>query len=161
MKRVLFSITGTVLGLVALLDFKSHSHGLTAAGGLPSAALPGASSAAPATTPSTPAVTSSSPAPAGTTAASARTVAGQAITTQYGIVQVQITVVGHKITNASFLQLSAFDGRSQQINSYAGPILLQETLSAQSAQVDSVSGASYTSAGYQQSLQSALDKAGL
>ncbi len=61
----------------------------------------------------------------------------------------------------SFLQLTAFDGRSQQINSAAAPILLQETLSAQSAQIDTVSGASYTSAGYVQSLQSALDQAGI
>lgn len=81
--------------------------------------------------------------------------------TQYGIVQVKVTVAGGKITNVSFAQLTAFDPRSQQINSYAAPILLRETLSAQSAQVDSVSGASYTSAGYVQSLQSALDKAGV
>jgi len=61
----------------------------------------------------------------------------------------------------TFAQLTAYDGRSQQINSEAAPILLQETLKAQSAQIDTVSGASYTSAGYVQSLQSALDQAGL
>ena len=81
--------------------------------------------------------------------------------TRYGIVQVKITVSGKRITNVGFAQLTAFDGRSQQINSQAAPILLQETLSAQSAHIDSVSGATYTSDGYVQSLQSALDKAGI
>ncbi len=81
--------------------------------------------------------------------------------TQYGVVQVQVVVSGTKISNVSFLQLTAYDGRSQQINSEAAPILLQETLSAQSANIDTVSGASYTTAGYVQSLQSALDKAGI
>jgi uncharacterized protein with FMN-binding domain len=60
-----------------------------------------------------------------------------------------------------FVQLTAFDGRSQQINSQAAPYLLQETLSAQSAHIDAISGATYTSAGYVQSLQSALDQAGI
>ena len=81
--------------------------------------------------------------------------------TQYGIVQVKITVADRKITDVAFVKLTAFDGRSRQINSDAAPILLQETLSAQSAQIDSVSGASYTSQGYFQSLQSALDQAGI
>ena len=73
----------------------------------------------------------------------------------------KVAVSGTKITNVSFVQLTAFDGRSQRINADAAPILLQETLSAQSAQIDSVSGATYTSDGYEQSLQSALDQAGI
>ena len=66
-----------------------------------------------------------------------------------------------EITNVSFVQLTAFDGRSQRINSDAAPTLLQQTLSAQSARIDGVSGATYTSQGYEQSLQNALDQAGL
>lgn len=81
--------------------------------------------------------------------------------TQYGIVQVKVTVTGKRIANVSFLQLTAYDGRSQQINNDAAPVLLQETLSAQNAHIDAVSGASYTSDGYTQSLQSALDQAGI
>jgi len=88
-------------------------------------------------------------------------VTGDPIQTQYGVVQVKITLAGSKITNAGFAQLTANDDTSAQINSQAAPILLQQTLSAQSAQIDGVSGASYTSQGYQQSLQSALDKAGV
>lgn len=166
MKRVLLSITGTVLGLVALLSFKTHGHPVSAAGALPSAGLPGTSSSTSAA-PSTPAGSSAAPPNPGKTrsssssAAATRTIAGDAIQTQYGVVQVQVQVSGTKITNVSFLQLTAYDGRSQEINSYAAPILLQETLAAQNANIDTVSGASYTTAGYEQSLQSALDKVGI
>lgn len=155
MKRVLLSICGTVLGLVALLSFKTHGHAVTG-GALPSAGLPAAGSTAPAR----PGQSTSAP-PNPSSGSSTKTVAGTAVQTQYGIVQVQAKVSGTKILNVSFLQLTAYDGRSQQINSDAAPILLQETLSAQSAHIDTVSGASYTSAGYVESLQSALDKVGI
>lgn len=161
MKRVLLSTIGTVAGLVALLSFKTHGHPLATAGALPSAGLPGTS-----TTPSTP-TTSSSPSSRKSSTTSthppstARSYLGTAIDTRYGIVQVKVSVAGGRLTNVSFVQLTAFDGRSQQINSAAAPILLQETLSAQSAHIDTVSGASYTSDGYAQSLQSALDQAGI
>lgn len=165
MKRILLSITGTALGLVALLSFKSNGHPV-AGGALPAVALP------PSSSPQTSHSVSAPPAP-GTTkkkstsaaTATTKTVAGSAIQTQYGMVQVQVTVrisgSSKQITNAKFLQLTAYDGRSQEINNAAGPILLQETLAAQSARIDIVSGASYTSDGYQQSLQSALDQVGI
>lgn len=170
MKRVIFSVTGTVLGVVALLSFKTHGQVATASGGLPSAGVVN-TSPAPSTTSPTSSTTGAPPDPTARTSASSSkaksssptslSYTGAAVQTRYGIVQVKITVSGKKITNVGFVQLTAFDGRSQQINSDAAPILLQETLTAQSAHVDSVSGASYTSDGYVQSLQSALDKAGL
>jgi uncharacterized protein with FMN-binding domain len=154
MKRVLLSILGTVAGVIALLSFKSQGHPLaTPAGGLPSAGLPGTST--PTTAPTTTAPTTTAP------ATGSGSYVGTAVDTRYGVVQVKVTVSARKITDVAFVQLTAFDGRSQQINSAAAPILLQETLSAQSARIDTVSGASYTSQGYEQSLQSALDKAGL
>jgi len=163
MKRVLLSAFGTVLGLVALLSFKSHGAPL-GNGALPSAALPataGASSPAGAgASAGAPPVPGAGKSPAAGPTTS-KAYLGQAVQTQYGIVQVKLTVSGTKITNVSFAQLTAYDGRSQEINSQAAPILLQETLSAQSARIDTVSGASYTSDGYVQSLQSALDKAGI
>lgn len=168
MKRVLLTITGTVVGIVALLSYKTHGAVTTSASGLPSASLPAisssaspASSGATTTTGAPPDPTATPSSSTASSAASSGTYTGSAVTTRYGIVQVKITVSGKKITNVSFAQLTAFDGRSQQINSDAAPILLQETLSAQSANIDSVSGASYTSAGYVESLQSALDRAGL
>ena len=89
------------------------------------------------------------------------TVAGDAINTRFGPVQVQITVAGGKITAADVLQVPMRDRKDQMINSQAVPILNQETVSAQSAKIDTVSGATYTSDGYAQSLQSAIDKAHL
>lgn len=163
MKRVLLAITGTVLGLVALLSFKSHGHPVGPVGALPSAAVPSASSTSGVPTSSAP--TGAAPGPSrpapGPASPASRTIAGTAVQTQYGVVQVKVTVTGKRIANVSFLQLTAYDGRSQQINNDAAPVLLQETLSAQNAHIDAVSGASYTSDGYTQSLQSALDQAGI
>ena len=159
MKRVILSVTGTIAGVVALLSFKTQTHPIAGAATLPSAALgaPTSTTAAP----STSATGTPTTAPTSSAAPTARTYLGSSITTRYGVVQVKITVRDKRITDVSFAQLTAFDGRSQQINSNAAPQLLQETLSAQSARIDTVSGASYTSDGYKQSLQSALDKAGL
>ncbi|MGZ4436573.1 MAG: FMN-binding protein [Nocardioidaceae bacterium] len=87
-----------------------------------------------------------------------RVVTGNAYNVGYGIVQVKVTMVGKRITDVTALSLPS-GGNSSSISSYAGPQLRQEALSAQSAHIDAVSGASYTSAGYVKSLQSALDKA--
>jgi len=75
--------------------------------------------------------------------------------------QVQVTVAGGKITKVNVLQQTNFGSYSSQVDAMAIPQLTNETLTAQSAKIDAVSGASYTSAGYIQSLQSALDQAGL
>jgi uncharacterized protein with FMN-binding domain len=89
------------------------------------------------------------------------TFVGDTTQTRYGPVQVQITVANGKITDVTALQLTDSDGRSVQISQQAAPILRQEALQAQSAQIQSVSGATFTSEGYTTSLQSAIDKAGL
>lgn len=86
---------------------------------------------------------------------------GSSVSTQFGNVQVQIVVSGGKITDVKALRLTDDGGRSVQISNYAAPILRSEVLQSQSAQVASVSGATYTSDGYLTSLQSALSKAGL
>ncbi|GAA2760650.1 FMN-binding protein [Actinopolymorpha rutila] len=87
-------------------------------------------------------------------------VAGKTADTQYGPVQVQVTMTGHTITNVTALQLPGGNQRSSEIAGFAAPQLRREALSAQSAHIDSVSGATYTSQGYITSLQSALDRAG-
>ncbi|MEK6309724.1 MULTISPECIES: FMN-binding protein [Curtobacterium] len=89
------------------------------------------------------------------------TFTGQTAQTQYGPVQVQIAVSGGKLTDVTALQLTNDGGRSVQISQQAAPILRQEALQAQSAQIQAVSGATYTSQGYVTSLQSAIDQAGL
>lgn len=87
------------------------------------------------------------------------TFTGTQADTPYGPVQVQVTVAGGKISSAQAVLHPSGDGNSQQINAYAVPILNSEAVSAQSAQINMVSGATFTSDGYQTSLQSALDQA--
>jgi uncharacterized protein with FMN-binding domain len=89
------------------------------------------------------------------------TATGDVAQTQWGPVQVELTVSGGKITDVSVLQYPSGNGQDAQINGYALPVLIQETLDQQSASIDMVSGATVTSVGYLQSLQSALDQAGL
>jgi uncharacterized protein with FMN-binding domain len=86
------------------------------------------------------------------------TVTGQLIDMRYGPVQVQVTIAGGRITDVTALELPA-GGRSGRISSFAEPNLRSEVLTAQSANIDIVSGATYTSDAYAQSLQSALDQA--
>ena len=99
----------------------------------------------------------STPKPAGVSG----TFSGATANTAYGPVQVQITVVNGEITNATALTYPTSSFRDQQINQQAIPYLIQETLAAQSANIQGVGGASYTSQGWVNSLQSALAKAGL
>ncbi len=94
-------------------------------------------------------------------ASSPTTVTGSIAQTQWGPVQVQLSVTSGKITDVSVLQYPSGNPRDEEINSYALPILVQETLDAQNTQIDMVSGATVTSGGYLQSLQSAVDQANL
>jgi uncharacterized protein with FMN-binding domain len=82
------------------------------------------------------------------------------VSTQYGPVQVKVTITGGKITNVEALALPSNDPKSVEIGTYAEPLLRQSALTKQNGTVDAVSGATYTSDGYQTALQSALDKAG-
>ena len=166
MRRVLLSIVGTIAGLAALLSFKTHAG--AGAHPLPTLAGPAApiSSSAPASPSST------APPEPGTT--QHRSEFG-ALDQRPGSVEdggragdpdpvrrrPGASGGGRQDHHSvSFLQLTADDPRSADINSQAGPILLQQTMQAQSANIDGVSGATYTSEGYLQSLQSALDQAG-
>ena len=83
---------------------------------------------------------------------------GSAIQIPFGTVQVQVTLQNGTITDVQAIQLPPGGGHSGQVSAYAGPILRSEALQAQSAQLATVSGATYTSYGYQQSLQSALSQ---
>ncbi len=132
-------------------------------------ALPGRSaptrSAAPGTTAPRPAAApTAAPVPAG--APSARpgssatvTVNGPAVDTAYGPVQVQVSLRGGHVIRADATTYPQDSGRSQEINSQAVPMLDAEAVRADSARVDTISGATFTSGGYQQSLQAALDAA--
>jgi uncharacterized protein with FMN-binding domain len=145
MRRSPIVIGATIAGAAGVLAFHPH------------AAVPAATTAAKTTT-SAAAATSSSGASSGSIGSGTAT--GDAIGTRYGTAQVRVTVSGGKIVKLEALQLQSNDPHSQQISSFAAPQLEQEVLSAQSANVDAVSGATFTSASYVQSVQSALDKLG-
>ena len=112
-------------------------------------------SSAPAPVQKAPAAVANKAAPAPTTS----TVNGASVGTQYGPVQVQLTLRGGRVIRSQAITFPNDSSQSRQINSQAIPILNGEAQQAQSARIDTVSGATYTSAGYQQSMQSALDAA--
>ena len=102
------------------------------------------------------------PAPAPAPAAGgSRQVDGTVARTPYGLVQVRFDLVGTRIQDVIAVRLTDSTGTSVRISASAAPILRREAVAAQSAQIDAVSGATYTSDGYRQSLQSALDAAHL
>lgn len=105
--------------------------------------------------------TSSGDEPAASSGSTSATYTGAAADTRYGPVQVEITVTDGVVTAATAIDYPTRDRHDQQINSYAIPILQSETVEAQSASIDMVSGATVTSRAYVQSLQDALDQAGL
>jgi uncharacterized protein with FMN-binding domain len=160
MRRAVLAFGSTVAGLILLLSFRSHTSSAASAG----VSAAGTGSAPSATAPSAPATPLASPSAAGSQAptakaAGARVLTGDVINSPYGPSQVAITLTGNKITKVTVLQHTNDGSNSQMIDGNALPKLTAETLSAQSAKIDAVSGASYTSAGYIKSLQSALDKA--
>ncbi len=99
------------------------------------------------------------PAPTSRSGLANGTVTGQTIGTRFGDVQVQVRISGGRIVDIAALQLPFDHARSAEISQLVEPLLRQEALQAQSAQIDVVSGATYTSMAYAQSLQSALDQA--
>jgi uncharacterized protein with FMN-binding domain len=166
MRRVILAVTGTIAGLVALLSFKSH---------IPTAPVAATTGGAGGTSSSSPASSASSSSsgggqtevvpgafpqgsiaknlPAGETA-----VDGKVASTAYGPVQIQLIKRASKIVKVAVLVQPTNTLHDVQIGEFAFPKLISETLAAQNGKIDAVSGATYTSAGYIQSLQSALDK---
>ena len=156
MRRVILAVTGTIAGLVALLSFKSHvpSIPVAATGGSGGTSSSSSSGGSTATVPGEfPQGSLAGKLSAGETA-----VDGNAANTAYGPVQIQLIEQNSKIVKVAVLVQPANTLHDIQIGAFAFPKLISETLTAQSGKIDAVSGASYTSAGYIQSLQSALDK---
>jgi uncharacterized protein with FMN-binding domain len=149
MQRSPIVIAATIAGTAGVLAFHPHAATQTATAST-------ASTTRTATATATPSGSSGS----GSASGASGTATGDAVDTQYGSAQVRVTVKNGKITNIEALQLQGNDPRSLQISSSAEPILKQEALTKQSADIDAVSGATYTSGSYDQSLQSALDKLG-
>ena len=157
-KRIVLWVLSTLSTLVVLFGYHTSTSATMATATGSETAIAGQVSSGSGT-----GTTTSGSAPPSDTGSSGSTtpVTGTAAQTRYGPVQVQLDVSGSTITNVSVLQYPDSDGRDIQINQYALPQLIQQTLDAQSGSVSMVSGATYTSEGYAQSLQSALDQAGL
>ncbi|HTQ94760.1 MAG TPA: FMN-binding protein [Streptosporangiaceae bacterium] len=160
MRRVILAVAGTIAGLVALLSFRSHvpsapvaattggsggtsSSSSSSSGGGQTEVVPGAF----------PQGSIAKNLPAGEAA-----VDGKVASTAYGPVQIQLVTKDSKIVKVAVLVQPTNTLHDVQIGEFAFPKLISETLAAQNGKIDAVSGATYTSAGYIQSLQSALDK---
>lgn len=168
MKKIVYGILATLSGLVLLFSYRTSlgqavPTDVQPAQAAPSVATPhSAATPSASTTPTASASASASPsgaAPAATSGLTDGTFTGSATNTRYGPVQVQITVTGGKIVDVQAVEYPTDNSRDRQINERAIPQLVSETLNAQSADIHFVSGATYTSQGYLDSLQSAIDQA--
>lgn len=184
MKKIIWGILATITGVVLLFSYRTSldavapvtaggtggTGGGTGTTGTGSAGAGSTSSGSGSSTSSGPSgsngsgtnsggSSSSGSSSSSTTGLKNGTYTGQSADTQYGPVQVKITVSGGKITAVDVPVYPTESFRDQEINQQAVPQLVSETLSAQSANIQMVSGATFTSGGYEQSLQSALDEA--
>jgi uncharacterized protein with FMN-binding domain len=154
MRRIVFAVMSTITAVVLLFSYRTSTNSAfvasSPAGQLP--ASPG--SASPPRSTNKGGSSSSKSSVTGT-------YTGAAADTRWGPVQVRITVQSGKITASQAVQYPQNNGRDAQINGFALPVLGQEVVQQQSASIDSVSGATVTSDGYLQSLQSAIDQAHL
>jgi len=189
MKRAFIVTTATVAGLAGVLAFHTQPANLSLTG-LTGTTTPGGGTSTTTSTPttttskprtttttksrttttgagtggakSTTTVAPTTTAPTTTIATGTRSAVGELVNYNFGVLSVKVTVNGTKITNVTIASIQ--DGgnfRSQSIDQASIPILESEAIQAQSGTIQSVSGASYTSAGFQMSLQNALSKLGL
>jgi uncharacterized protein with FMN-binding domain len=170
MKKIIYAILATISGLVLVFSYRTSLDAVEPIATTEPAAASDTATATPPTTTDDASATdvaadSSTDTPAESTTQAAAsgpvdgTYVGAAANTRYGPVQVQITVSGGQIADVQVIDYPNSNSKDQQINQRAIPVLISETLQAQSSQIDMVSGATYTSDGYLASLQSAIDQA--
>ena len=153
--RAAVAIIATVIGVVLLFSFKTPTQARTRT---PSADVSQASPS-PSPSPSDSSAATPSPSPSSASAYKDGSYTGQDIVTQFGDVQVKVTIAGGKISDVQAVQLPFDRQRSAEISAYVRQPLHDEVLQAQGAQIDLISGATFTSDAYAQSVQSALDQA--
>ena len=169
MRRAPIVIAGTLAGLIGVLEFHTTPAKVTLPGAASAASAGASPSASASASPGAMQSASSSASPASSQATAAsnqptaeRSAVGPTVNYNFGQVSVRVTVSGSKIVKVGIASLN--DGnnpRSQYIDQQSIPILEQEVIQAQSANIQGVSGASYTSAGFEQSLQAALRSLGV
>ncbi|GLL06923.1 FMN-binding protein [Dactylosporangium matsuzakiense] len=154
MRRITVWLMSTLAAVVLLFSYRTSLG----------TAAPAATTAAEGTIADPTTAATGDPSPTGSSGAAtsgSTTYTGSVASTRWGDVQVSITVADGKITAVSVPVYPNSNGKDQQINARALPILTRETIAAQSADIDTVSGATITSDGYIESLQAALDAAHL
>jgi len=151
MRRVILAVTGTIAGLVALLSFKAHVPTV------PVASTSGTGGSSTSSSSSSRTIPGEFQSAVGSLTAGETTITGKVANTVYGPVQIELVVKSHKIVKVAVLEQPTNTIHDIQIGEFAFPKLISETLTTQNAKVDAISGASYTSAGYISSLQSAVD----
>lgn len=175
MRRAPLVIGGTIAGIAGVLAFPTHHNhlvipGTTSAGQSSAGSTPTSATGSGGTTPTSASTTtapSAGTAPSTTApttsqpTSSARHATGAVEQYPYGDLAVSVSVSGSKITDVTVTQLQDFDRRSATIDNYAIPQLRQQVMAANSASINGVSGATYTSQAYVYSVQSALDKLGV
>jgi uncharacterized protein with FMN-binding domain len=156
MRRIVIWLASTVTVVVLLFGYHTSTNKTT------SGTTEGGTSGSTTSAGNEPSASASSPSSGSSGGRSTKitTYTGPVAQTRWGPVQVKISVQGGKLTKVTILQHPSGNSRDAQINNYALPILINETLTAQSANIDMVSGATVTSDGYVRSLQAALDEAG-
>ena len=162
MKKAVPAIALSAAGVTWLLHAQGLIDASSKSGRSPASVSTTGSAAGSTTTTAAeaPTTTNGSVAPSTTpTGTGKRTSDGPTIDTRYGPVQVEAVLEGSKLVDVRVLQSPADRRRSQEINDQAIPLLHDQAIQAQSAQIDGVSGATYTTNGYEQSLQAALDQA--
>ena len=177
MRRIVVGFMSTVSALVLLFSYHTSLGASSSSAGLPSTGDSGTgtaasddSAASSSTDSSTDSGSSSTDSGSGSSTdsgsgsssgSSSKAYTGAAADTRWGVVQVRITVQNGKITKSEAVQYPTENPRDQEINAYAVPQLNSEAVDQQSSAIDAVSGATVTSDGYVQSLQSAIDQANL
>jgi uncharacterized protein with FMN-binding domain len=170
MRRISLWVLSTLSMLVLLFGYSTSTSGPLATSpstsiesgpAISSSSASGATGSTSGSPPSGSPPSGSTPSGSTSGASAAKTVTGSVAQTRWGPVQVQLSVSAGKITKVAVVQYPNGNGKDQEINSYALPILTKETVDSQTASIDMVSGATVTSDGYLQSLQSAIDQAGL
>lgn len=162
MRRIVIWLASTVTVVVLLFGYHTSTNTPATASG--SASSSSSAPTVPSTTPSTSAPPDPSPSASASSSSSSsgtKTYTGDSASTRWGPVQVEITVTDGKVTKVDVPVSPSGNQRDVEINERALPELVQETLDAQNADIDMVSGATVTSDGYVTSLQSALDQAGI
>ena len=156
MRRAIAALAATIVGVGWLVTFRVTPHARPVAAAPPADRPAPSVSATPSASADTTTTPTPSPSPTPAPRAANGTFTGMVVSTRFGDIQVRISVSGGRVTDVTALQMPTDRARSAEITQYVTPVLRQEAVQAQNARIDVISGATYTSEAYAQSLDDAL-----